>query len=253
LTENRVKTGIKGLDEMLRGGLFKGSTTALRGAPGTGKTSLGLEFIARGVSEFGQPGLIITFEEFSENLENDAASIGFDLNAMRETGKLHIMMSSPATFMREMAAQGGKFDEIIVKNGIERVFIDSLGMLYDYDSDTTGRGATGTLIHGLKRYGITSVLAEESLSIMGETDVSDSRLAYVVDNVILLSYVEMNSRLKKSVLVLKERGSGHDMEIREFEITGRGMSIKTPFSGTENIMVGNARQIANELREFFDE
>lgn len=88
---------------------------------------------------------------------------------------------------------------------------------------------------------------------MGETDVSDSRLAYVVDNVILLSYVEMNSALKKSILVLKERGSQHDLRIREFEITEQGLSVKTSFSGAEHIMAGNARQIAAELKEFFDE
>lgn len=162
MTDARIKTGIKGLDEMLGGGLFKGSSTALRGAPGTGKTSLDLEFIAKGITEFGQPGLIITFEEFMENLDNDAASIGFDLKTLRESGKLSIIMTSPSTFLREMAAPGGKFDEIIVKNGIERAFIDSLGMLYAFDPDTTGRGSTGSLIHGLKRYGITSILAEES-------------------------------------------------------------------------------------------
>lgn len=253
MTDTRIKTGIAGLDEMLGGGFLPGSATALRGAPGTGKTSLGLEFIARGILDFDQPGLIITFEEFAETLVNDAASIGFDLSALRESGKLSIMMTSPATFMREMAEPGGKFDEIIVQKGIQRVFVDSLGMLYAYDPDTTGTGSTGSLIHGLKRYGITSVLAEESITIMGETDVSDSRLAYVVDNVILTSYVEMNSALKKSILVLKQRGSHHDLHIREFEVTEHGLSVKASFRGTENIMAGNARQIAAELKEFFDE
>lgn len=253
MSDDRIQTGITGLDEMLGGGLLKGSATALRGAPGTGKTSLGLEFIARGILEFNQPGLIITFEEFAENLEADAASIGFDFKALRDSGKLNIIMTSPATFLKEMETPGGRFDQLVVKAGVERVFVDSLGMLYAYDPDTTGRGSTGALIHGMKRYGITLILAEESITIMGETDVSDSRLAYVVDNVILTSYVEMDSALRKSILVLKERGSGHDLRIREFEVTDHGLSVKTAFSGTENIMGGNARQIAAELKEFFDE
>lgn len=253
MTGDRIKTGIAGLDDMLGGGLLKGSATALRGAPGTGKTSLGLEFIARGILEFGEPGLIITFEEFTENLERDAASIGFDLNALRETGKLRIIMTSPATFMREMVVPGGRYDEAIAKHGIERAFVDSLGMLYAFDPDSTGLGSAGSLVRGLKRYGITSILSEESINIMGETDVSDSRLAYVVDNVILTSYVEMNSALKKSILVLKQRGSRHDLHIREFEITNKGIIVKTSFRGTENIMAGNARQIAAELEEFFNE
>ena len=78
---DRVATGIAGLDEMLSGGFIPGSAILLRGAPGTGKTTLALQYLLHGARN-GEPGLLISFEEFPQSLHRDAASLGWDLNEL---------------------------------------------------------------------------------------------------------------------------------------------------------------------------
>jgi len=86
----KTPTGIHGLDEVLRGGLPTGALTLLNGGPGTGKTLLGLEFLYRGALE-GQPGVVLSFEERSDILRRNARTLGWDLAALEEQGKLAIL------------------------------------------------------------------------------------------------------------------------------------------------------------------
>ena len=85
----RVETGVAGLDKMLSGGFVPGSATLVRGAPGTGKTVLALQYLLHGV-ERGEPSLLISFEEFPQSLQTDAHGLGWDLRAWQERGLLHL-------------------------------------------------------------------------------------------------------------------------------------------------------------------
>jgi circadian clock protein KaiC len=78
----RIRTGIAGLDEMLNGGFIAQSANLIEGAPGTGKSTLGMQFIYNGITHFDQPGLILTFEEFAQQYYADAESFGWDLRAL---------------------------------------------------------------------------------------------------------------------------------------------------------------------------
>lgn len=250
----RVRTGINGLDEILGGGLHTGSITVVKGAPGTGKTLFGLEFIAHGIEKYNQPGLIVSFEEFPEQIFRDAASIGLDLTKSEKSGKLKVILTSPDVFLSDMMKPGGPFDEIIVEHKIERAVIDSMSHLEEFADDAVKtRKQTFKFINGLKRYKITSILTQEAKFIIGETVVSDSRLSYIADNVILLRYVEMQSGLRKALVILKERASNHDRDIREFEITDKGILIQAPFTDREGVLSGSPRRVAAAMEEFFKE
>lgn len=250
----RVKTGIKGLDEMLGGGLYAGSTTVVKGAPGTGKTSFGIEFVARGIEKENQPGMIVSFEEFAEQLYRDASSIGFDLKKHEDKGMLKTILTSPDVFASEMVKPGGKFDQVVVEGKVERAVVDSITHLEGLaDDEKSLRDLMYSFVNGLRRYGMTTVLTQEAERIIGEADISDSRISHIADNLILLRYVEIESALKKALVVVKERGSDHDKGIREFEITDHGIVIKLPFKYQEGIFTGTPRRVAKEMAKFFKE
>lgn len=101
----RAPTGNKRLDLMMEGGPLRGSVTLVIGAPGTGKTCLGLEFISHGV-EMGEPGLIVTFEHFPKKLLRDASSLGYDLQEMERNGMLRILFTSPEIFFEQAQTPG---------------------------------------------------------------------------------------------------------------------------------------------------
>ncbi|MCX7727083.1 MAG: hypothetical protein N2053_09580, partial [Chitinispirillaceae bacterium] len=93
MKENRVPFGIEDLDNMLSGGLLRGSANLIEGAPGTGKTTLGMEFIYNGIVKYNEPGLIITFEEYPQQYYRDALQFGWDFKKLEEENKLKIIFS----------------------------------------------------------------------------------------------------------------------------------------------------------------
>src|ERR1700735_352640 len=86
----KAPTGIPGLDEVSFGGLPRGRTTIVCGGPGCGKTMLGMEFLVRGIEEFGEPGVLLSFEETTEEITRNVASRGFDLEALVRKKKLFL-------------------------------------------------------------------------------------------------------------------------------------------------------------------
>ena len=95
----RVPTGIPGLDKMLHGGLISGSIALLQGAPGTGKTTVGMEFLHHGVMEEDEAGLLVTFEQFPHTLYRDALAHGWNLRELEQEGKLRVVFTSPQVFL----------------------------------------------------------------------------------------------------------------------------------------------------------
>src|ERR1043165_1876707 len=97
-----VGTGIAGQDDILSGGLLRGSVVLVEGAAGTGKTTLGMEFIYRGAAEFGEPGLIVLFEVSPDKLVRDAALLGWNLPELERQGRLKIVFTTRQVFQQEV-------------------------------------------------------------------------------------------------------------------------------------------------------
>ena len=94
IPRERLSFGSPSLDEMVGGGLLRGTATLISGAPGVGKTTLGLQFLIAGI-QAGQPGLLVSFEEFPSSLIRDALQLGWDLNALEKEGLFKIIFTSP--------------------------------------------------------------------------------------------------------------------------------------------------------------
>lgn len=248
----RVKTGIPGLDEMLSGGFLPQTANLVEGAPGTGKTTLGMQFIYHGIVAYDEPGLILTFEEFPQQYYRDAASFGWDFQQLEAQGKLRVVMTSPEVSKADLEQVGGRIEQLAHQLGARRVLVDSLSHFERLSADPVRlRQIVYGFINALKREELTSVLTRESPALLGEARGANESVAFLVDSYILLRYVEMESTIHKALLVLKMRGSNHDKSIRQLEITERGIEVRAPFEGQEGIMSGSPRRMADSFLRAF--
>src|SRR5437773_595684 len=97
-----VKTGIVGLDAILSGGIPRGNVILVEGSAGAGKTTLGLEFIYRGATEFDEPGLIVVFEVSPLKIVRDAAHFGWDIPELERRGKVRVIFTTRAVLHQEL-------------------------------------------------------------------------------------------------------------------------------------------------------
>ena len=136
--------------------------------------------------------------------------------------------------------------------GARRILVDSLSHFERLAEDPVQlRQMIYSFINGLKREGLTAMLTRESAALLGEVDAQDENIPFVVDTYVLLRYVEIESAIRKALLVLKMRGSDHDKDIRQFAITGQGIQVQSRFEGQEGIMSGNPHRMADSFIEAF--
>jgi circadian clock protein KaiC len=239
MSEQRVAFGIKALDKMISGGFLRGSANLLEGAPGTGKTTLAMQYIYNGIKLYDEPGLIITFEEFPQQYYHDAMQFGWDLKKLEAEEKLKIIFSDPQTTLDEFDKMDGEFVSLVEKLQIKRVIIDSMTHFESLVSDQYElREIETRLINALKREGVTSILLRENDNLLGQVSHVTSKVPFIVDSYTLLRYVEIDSAIEKALCILKMRGSDHQKDIRCFRITSKGIEVESKFSGREGIMSG---------------
>jgi circadian clock protein KaiC len=249
---DRVKTGIKGLDDMLIGGFLPETANLVEGAPGTGKTTLGMQFIHTGITQFGEPGLIVTFEEFPQQYYRDAETFGWNFRELEQADKLRVIMTSPEVGKTDLEQVGGRIGALAREVGAKRILVDSLSHFERLTSDPVElRNMLYSFINALKREGLTSVLTRESPVLIGESDSAEEDVAFVADSYVLLRYVEIESAVRKALLVLKLRGSDHAKDIRQFEITSNGIEVRSKFEGCEGILSGSPRRMSESFIEAF--
>ena len=219
----RISTGVSGLDEMLDGGLWRGTTTLLAGPSGAGKTTIGLQFALEG-ARLGEPTLYMNFQENPTQLVRTIRGLGFDLEEAQARG-LELVYASPVEL---------QIDSIIVdmfrriqQRGVRRLVIDALG---DLASAATDPQRLHDYLYALVQHfavsTITSVLNFETTgnSLQGPRGGMQNAVSYLSDNVLLLT-VSGEERTRRSLRILKTRGSAHDTKVREVEISGAGLRI----------------------------
>src|SRR5687768_10830499 len=159
-----VKTGIEGLDDILSGGLMRGSVVLVEGTAGTGKTTLGVEFVYRGASLFDEPGLIVLFEVSPEKLVRDAAKFGWDLPALERQGRLKVLFTTRQVFRQELQQADSLLLDEAAKMGARRIFVDGVAGVVG-NGGHEPREAFHVLVEGLQREQLTAVLAIEASAL----------------------------------------------------------------------------------------
>ena len=240
----RVKTGIVELDEMLGGGFMPRDAVMVAGAAGTGKTTLALQYLVNGVG-LGEPGIYVTFEELPDQIYRDAKNFGWDLRKIEDEGKFRVVCTSPSLILE--SGDGSLLDDVLKDVQPRRLVIDSLSHLEMFVKKEDMRMEAYRLVSYLKIRGISSVLLWESPQISGSSfSVTDAGLSFLVDCIVALKPVEIESSMRKALVILKMRGSDHDKRLREYDITSQGIAVSRPFSNYEGLMTGSPRRSYTE-------
>ncbi|WP_426751536.1 RAD55 family ATPase [Myxococcus sp. Y35] len=237
----RMAFGIPRLDESLHGGLLSGSTTLLLGAPGTGKTLLGLRFLLEGARQ-GQPGVYFGFYETSQRLFEKAEGVGMgDLKKYVDEGLIEIQWQPPLEHNLDSLAE--RLLERIHERKVKRMrlFVDSVAGFRSASvyPERMSRFFSA-LSHQLRMLDVTTIYSEETALFSPGVDAPQPDATAYVENVILLRYVELRSQLYRLLSIMKMRESQYDSGIREFSITDEGITVADTFESAEAVLTGHA-------------
>jgi circadian clock protein KaiC len=224
-----VKSGISGLDPILAAGIPRGNIILLEGAIGTGKTTLGVEFVYRGASLFDEPGIIVLFEVSPDRLVRDAAGLGWDLAALERAGKLKIIFTTRQVFRQELQQADSLLLEEAASMGARRIFVDGVaGVIGNGNGHGNGnepREAFHVLVEGLQRENLTAVLAVEASAAADDRSLALPEES-IADTVIRLRREEMTRATVRSIEIVKSRGHDFQMGRHSFRIVnGSGIEV----------------------------
>jgi circadian clock protein KaiC len=221
----KVKTGINGFDDISFGGLPKGRSTLISGTSGSGKTIFATQFLYEGINQFNEPGVFVTFEEKTLDLKHNVRSFGWDLADLEKQDQWRFIDASIA-FENETKVIG-EYDleglmirmlDAVKEIKAKRIVLDSIGSLFHYFEDpSTIRRELFKILSTLKKKNLVVLLTSERLEEYG----SVSRFGveeYIADNVLILRNVLENEKRRRTIEILKYRGSLHSAGEQSFVI-----------------------------------
>ncbi len=227
----KVRTMIEGFDDISHGGLPVGRATLVSGTSGTGKTIFATQFLYNGITYFDDPGVFVTFEESPSDIIKNAQSFGWDLKSLIDAGKLFILDASPDPEGQDII---GNFDlsalieriqYAIRKYKAKRVSIDSITAVFQqYDAASVVRREIFRLVARLKQVGVTTIMTTERDHEYGPV----ARFGveeFVSDNVTIMRNVLEGERRRRTIEILKLRGTTHMKGEYPFTMTNQGISI----------------------------
>jgi circadian clock protein KaiC len=244
-TEERIRMGfgIREFDRMLEGGLMSGTCTVLLGAPGTGKTILGLHFLVEGAKQ-GQSGIYFGFYEPPPRLIEKAEKLGLGLKKYVDEGLIELIWQPPLEHYLDSLAEQllETLRSETQKTSRRRLFIDGVEGFRNANvyPDRASRFMSA-FTNQLRMLDVTSLITEELPLFKPELDMPNPELANVVEGVVLLRYVEIQSQIRRLLSIMKMRESEYDTRIREFKISGRGVEVTDTFNAAEAVLTGQGR------------
>ena len=249
VSDERLSSGIPGLDQMMTGGYPAGSASILAGPSGAGKTVMSLQFVAAGLTKH-EPCVYASFQESLPQLQAKARHFGWDLQKEVAAGSLVVMSVQPIELGLDAIAT--QLRQAVSSIGARRVVIDSISELQRADDSGRFADYLWALAHAIRRDGATAVLTSETSAFFGPAFELAHGLSYIADNIVLLRYTELDSEIHRALVIVKMRDSDHTKSLVEFEITNRGALVKGKFAGVTGVLSGNPTPTEQKFREFFN-
>lgn len=246
LSAERVPLGLEELDAMMNGGPLKGSTTVLAGALGTGKTLTCLQWVAEG-GRRGEKSLFVGFRESPAQLADKASVFGLDLRRLVNGGVAEVLHIPQVDLVPDEVTW--QIVSRLDRMKPQRLAMDSITELeHAMVDERRRRGFMFALARIMRQRRVTALVTKEVAQVVGpELDFSETPLAMLAENLILMRYVEFRGELYRVLSVLKMRDSEHDHSIRQYEITERGIKVLSRIESGEGVLTGIAR-LPSEVR-----
>lgn len=232
-----LPAGVPEVDQLLGGGIERGTVTVLSGPTGAGKTTLGTQFMKEAAGR-GERSVVYMFEEAGGTFRTRSEAVNIPVERMVERGTLALeevpsFEYTPDQFAAVVREEVEQRDaRIVMIDGIDgyrnSIRVDEAEVLRE--------------LHALGRYltnrGVTVLLVDTVDSVTGEFTATDSGVSYLADNIVFLRYLEINGELRKAIGVLKKRMSDFERTLREFAITPYGIKVGEPLTGLRGILHG---------------
>lgn len=236
----KLPMGIVGFDQIANGGIPKGRSTLVSGTAGSGKTVMALQFLLRGVRDYQENGVFVTFEEAPEDLMQNVRSFGWELEELVKEGQIAVVDATPepgdeviAVGAYDLSALLARIENGIRKVGAQRVILDAIGALFPQLTDANiVRRELHRIAAGLRKLGVTTLITMERTDEeggVGRWGVEE----FVADNVILLRNRLEQEKRRRTIEILKFRGATHQKGEYPFTIDNRDGLTIIPLSAIE--------------------
>jgi circadian clock protein KaiC len=222
VADHRVPTGVPALDASLEDGYWPGSTTLVAGPSGVGKTLMGLHFVFEG-GRRNEPGILLTLQENRHQLTRIIERFGWSL----ADPNVHLLDRSPVdVYIDELVYE---LLDLVTQTGARRIVVDSFNDLETSGSDPIRfTEFVYSLVQRCSHLGVSLMFTYETIELFRTMRLSDRGLSHIADNVVLLQYVRDGSTMKRSLTIIKSRGSSATHTTREFRIAASGMTLGEP-------------------------
>ncbi len=224
-TSARIPTGIPGLDSLIEGGFKKGSVITVSGDPGSGKTTLAMQYLYNGITKYGEPGVFVSLEQPKQSLYEDMARYGWDLAELEKKGKLQILVLQQheiEQFQNHELRVQGAIEEI----GAKRLVIDSVtSLIMSYPSKHRARRGMLRLMDRLRNWNVTSVLTSESTTDVQGDVHSSFKIDFLSDAVVYLYNMRRQNYRLHSIEVVKMRGTSVNSKMCPLKFGKGGIEV----------------------------
>lgn len=234
----RVSTGFRGLDSMLGGGLFRGSTTLVTGAPGTSKTTLAGQFAARACRR-AERTLFVSFDEGGERIRRNLTSVGIDLDAHVRSGLLR-MYSSP-TNGNDPEEHLIRIAALILDHQPRCVVIDPLSAIVRTGALSSARAAGNRLLSKIRDRNITAFITSLVDGDDPQAEATELQISTIADTWIHLSYLVRGGERNRALTIVKSRGTAHSNQVRELVLSAKGPALVDVYSAGGEVLMGTLR------------
>ncbi|HUQ27279.1 MAG TPA: ATPase domain-containing protein [Usitatibacter sp.] len=242
LNEHRFSSGIAALDELLGGGLERGTSTLIVGSPGTGKSSMAGQFAAAAAAR-GQNAAMFIFDESKNTLLTRMDGLGIPLRQHVETGTVVIRQVDPAELTPGEFAHTIRSE--VEDNGARIIVIDSLN---GYLNAMPGEKFLTIHLHEMLMFlgekGVATLLIGAHKGLIDTQMMSPLDASYLADAVILLRYFEARGAVRQAISVVKKRGGRHERTIRDFALESSGIRVGPPLSDFRGVLTGVPEEIS---------